>query len=212
MNKTSAPFPEELLREILVYRLSQDERYFCSFPENGCPRWMDRRPSRTRATARSRTNVLLVCKQWLRIATPILYEKVSLWYPEGTKAVAALVKSSPEVGRAIRYLRLEGGMGKDLHTIIKGAPNIHTLWITPHIRSSEGIAGLRKSLALLQPRNLYLLLSRHLKHNKSSTEAQGLILSAISSTWKELVSHQKDCIGVCSIAQPLSRHLLHFIV
>lgn len=182
-----ATIPEELLREIFLYILGWNDKNFCFFPDHGCPRWMTSLDSRQYPPG-SRTNVLLVCKKWMRIATPVLYEKVHLWNPRGTKAVAQLVKSNPDVGRAIRYLRLEGGMGRDLYTIVKNAPNIHTLWITPHVRASEGIVGLRKSLALLQPRKLCLLI-RELKRNKSSAEAERLITLAVAGTWKELVSN-----------------------
>lgn len=178
--------PEELLRDVLSHFLTVDEEKFCAFPEHGYLRkrqaWTsDRRNS-------SRSDVLLVSKQWLRIGTPVLYEKVAFREAAHTKAVAELVKANPAVGRAIKYLRLEGGMGKDLVTIVKYAPNIHTLWITPHVRASESITGLRKTIALLQPRKLYFFLMAYIRGNKTEDEIQRLIAPCIARSWASLVS------------------------
>lgn len=95
-----------------------------------------------------------------------------------------MIKSDRGVGKTVRYLRLKGGMGRDLHTIIKHAPNLHTLWITPCVRASEGISGLKKSLTLLNPRKLYVFAMQ-----SRSNKAEQLLLSCIEISWTTLVSY-----------------------
>lgn len=183
---TVLSLPEELIRDVLSYFLVVDEQSFCVFPNSGY--LSKRRSAGDTRNPWPRTSVLLVSKQWLRIGTPLLYEKVVLHGTAETRAVAELVKADATVGRAMKYLRLEGGMGKDLVTIAKHAPNIHTLWITPHVRPSESITGLKKIITLLQPRKLYYLLRAHSRRgNKTGDEIQKLIVPCIARSWTSLV-------------------------
>ena len=110
---------------------------------------------------------MLVSKRWLRVGTPLLYSAVILWEPRHTKAVAALVKTHPALGKAIRMLRVEGGMGKDLYTIARNAPNVHALYLSVQMRSSEGISGLRRAMPMLNPTTLYLYSTTTRVTNKS---------------------------------------------
>ncbi|KIP01526.1 hypothetical protein PHLGIDRAFT_131224 [Phlebiopsis gigantea 11061_1 CR5-6] len=188
MSAAASRLPEELIREILSYLLATDETTFCAFTEYGRPRC---RGSRWRELvqhrAPSRTRPLLVSKQWLRIGTPLLYEKVFLFETSRTKIMAQLVKANPAVGRAIRYLRLEGGMGKDFSAIVKHAPNIHTLWITANVRGADSIAGLRKAAQMMQPRTLYFT-SNSFRINKAKEEIEKIVSSAIAERWTSLES------------------------
>ena len=115
----------------------------------------------------------------------MLYEKVLLTNTAQAKAVAQVVVANPTVGRAIKYLRLEGGMGKDLATIVKCAPNIHTLWITLHLLAAESITGLRKTITLLQPRKFYFHMAE--RRNKTTEKVKELIISSIAQSWASLV-------------------------
>ena len=183
---SEAQLPEELLHYILDLILSPNEEDFCYWPLLG-PRWRDGR-SRTHYPKHHFTATpLLVSKRWRRVGTPLLYKSLLLWMKPDTQAVAQLIKGDPNVGKAIQRLRLEGGMGKDLYTIIKHAPNIHTLWITPHVRSAESISGLRKSLALLHPQKLYFC-KMSLKLNKVADEVEKMLISHIEESWNSLVS------------------------
>ncbi|GJE89701.1 hypothetical protein PsYK624_058070 [Phanerochaete sordida] len=186
---SEARLPEELLREnILILLLSTSEESFCVFPFSGCLPWIIYRHSgHPTSKPPPSCSALLVCKRWLRVGTPLLYESLSIWSPSHTKAVAALIRSNPIVGKAIRRLRIEGGCGKNLHTIVRHAPNVHTLYICVHVKASEGIAGLRKALPLLQPRKLYWQHS-YLRSNKPATEAKELLQKCIAGGWTSLRS------------------------
>ncbi|KIP02526.1 hypothetical protein PHLGIDRAFT_291471 [Phlebiopsis gigantea 11061_1 CR5-6] len=63
-------------------------------------------------------------------------------------------------------------MGKEHAMIIKNAPNIHTLWATVQAHAAESIIGLRKAIALLQPRKAYLLLGHKRWVNKAGEDAK----------------------------------------
>jgi hypothetical protein len=183
---SEAKLPEELIREILNIHLSISEYDFCQFPDNGCPLWMMRASKPSCAAVTS--DLLLVSKRWLRVGTPLLYSSVKLWEPKHTKAVAKLVQTNSAIGKAIRMLRVEGGMGRDLYTIVKHAPNIETLYISMHIGLSEGITGLRKSLPVISPITVYIHSSDHLKSNKVIDEACKLVRLALTQSWTKMAS------------------------
>ena len=64
-------------------------------------------------------------------------------------------------------------MGKDLVTIAKHAPNIHTLWITPHVRASESITGLKKIITLLHAQQPAASWGRAGRFRPENTRAKG---------------------------------------
>lgn len=197
---TIALLAEELLREILRYLLVPPYADFLRFPNNDAiPRWsadwtvddwwdaslgVEERVERARPA-----DVLLVCKTWLRIGTPLLYECVSVWAPRHTKAVAALLTREPQLGCAVRCLRLEGGMGKALATVVKHAAGFHTLYVSLHVKSSEGVVGLQKSAALMNPRALYIH-GGPSTHNKWYYDAAMVIEDAIADQWKQSLVSQ----------------------
>ncbi|KAJ7651135.1 hypothetical protein FB45DRAFT_732177, partial [Roridomyces roridus] len=73
---------------------------------------------------------LLVCKDWLRVATPLLYSVVVLRSKAQAMALASVLKANPEFGRFIKKLRVEGGYGPSMHAILKSAPNITDLFLS----------------------------------------------------------------------------------
>lgn len=175
-----AKLPEELLREILSLRLSLSEKQFCKFHSAfGSEKY----------SPQSSSDILLVSKRWLRIGTPLLYESVHIWNTGCTKTVASLVRSNPVVGKAIRRLRIEGGCGKDLYTIVEHAPNIRTLYINSYFKTAEGITGLRKALPVMRPEKLYFhFAGPGPRLNKAVVEAKALLDSCIADSWTSLVS------------------------
>jgi hypothetical protein len=103
-------------------------------------------------------------------------------------ALAQLVRDNPSVGKTICYLRIEGGIGKDLHTIAQNAPNVQTLYASMHVRSSNGVAGLRKALPALDPASVYIHHSSSIRSSKAMWEAERLVQLAINSAWTHVVS------------------------
>ncbi|EJD48374.1 hypothetical protein AURDEDRAFT_112877, partial [Auricularia subglabra TFB-10046 SS5] len=78
----------------------------------------------------SSSTILLVCKRWLRVATPLLYETVILRSAAQSGALAAVLKKQTEFGRYVRKVRVEGGVGASICKIFKAAPNITDLCLT----------------------------------------------------------------------------------
>ncbi|KAJ7684349.1 hypothetical protein DFH06DRAFT_4863 [Mycena polygramma] len=99
---------------------------------------------------------LLVCKAWLRVATPLLYHVVVLRSKAQAKALSIAVSKNTLLGGFIRKLRVEGGYGGPMGVILKCAPNISDLYVTFQLWSSDNADGLVKGLPLINPTRLIL--------------------------------------------------------
>ncbi|KAJ6568874.1 hypothetical protein B0H19DRAFT_874572, partial [Mycena capillaripes] len=73
---------------------------------------------------------LVVCKDWLRVATPLLYNVVVLRSKSQANALEKVLQKHAEFGRFIKKLRVEGGYGLAMHTILKSAPNITDIFLS----------------------------------------------------------------------------------
>ncbi|GJE91856.1 hypothetical protein PsYK624_080070 [Phanerochaete sordida] len=140
----SLRLPEEIIREIIVLVRTVPDSVFLAFPADGCPHWMHTGSSGAGTAACA--VMLRVCKQWLRIGTPLVYRKACLCTTRHTRAVSALLKAHPHVERAVRCVHLEGGLGCEMHTLARRTPNAHTIYISGHKGVGESVAGLERSL------------------------------------------------------------------
>ncbi|EJD33181.1 hypothetical protein AURDEDRAFT_177738 [Auricularia subglabra TFB-10046 SS5] len=61
--------------------------------------------------AHSSSTILLVCKRWMRVATPLVYETVILRSVAQSRALAEVLKEKPQLGCYVRKFRVEGGVG-----------------------------------------------------------------------------------------------------
>ncbi|KAJ7668962.1 hypothetical protein B0H17DRAFT_848571, partial [Mycena rosella] len=73
---------------------------------------------------------LLVCKDWLRVATPLLYHVVVLRSKAQANALELVLPNKPAFGRFTKKLRVEGGYGMAMYTILGSAPNITDLFVS----------------------------------------------------------------------------------
>ncbi|KAI0793162.1 hypothetical protein BC629DRAFT_1593045 [Irpex lacteus] len=165
--------PEELLREIfrnLLYvpidiYFSQTDRFYTEFP----------------AYKSNLTSLLLVCKKWLRIATPLLYETIGIGTEAQMGRLAYTLRSNPTLGVMIRNLRLDGGFGKHLYTVAKCAPHIQTLSVRVHPGDRGANVGYLHALPSMKPTTLYvhgLLSEGHSKKQRIMVEATFLAIRA----------------------------------
>ncbi|KAJ7671844.1 hypothetical protein B0H17DRAFT_1335396, partial [Mycena rosella] len=137
----SVILPDEIVSEILSPALKVSDELF-SDTSDVSP-FADHSPS---------TSVyLLVCKDWLRVATPLLYNVVVLRSKAQSNALKKDLRSNPAFGQFIKKLWVEGGYGMAMHTILQSAPNITDLFISLTIWSSDGTQGLCKGLPLVNP-------------------------------------------------------------
>ncbi|KAJ7259708.1 hypothetical protein C8J57DRAFT_1338999 [Mycena rebaudengoi] len=151
--------PDEILAQILSPALKVSDDVFSDTTDT----------SPFAAYSLSSSAYLLVCKSWLNVATPLLYKPNSL---------EKVLRANPDFGRFIKKLRVEGGYGPAMHTIISSSPNITDLFLSLSIWSSDSVVGLCKTLPLISPRNVYVVSHKALK-NKPRNSLQDSIVSCI---------------------------------
>ncbi|KAK7035999.1 F-box domain-containing protein [Favolaschia claudopus] len=143
--------PEETISEILSPALKVSDAAFCD-ASLVSPFSKYEEPT---------SNYLLVCKTWLRIATPLLYSTVVLRSKGQAKALSTVLVENPEFGQYIKKLRVEGGYGPPMHTILECSPNISDLFLCTRIFSSDNTSGLCSGLELINPTRLILWHADH---------------------------------------------------
>ncbi|KDQ60070.1 hypothetical protein JAAARDRAFT_595142 [Jaapia argillacea MUCL 33604] len=135
----------------------------------------------------STSALLLVCKRWLRVATPLLYEVVILRSKPQAQALAQVFASNKQLGTFVQKLRVEGGFGAPMEKIIKASPNITHLYLSMAIYSNDSVSGLSRSLASISPLQLVLYdCSFPQLDNTNTRQLTKALCDAISSSWKLL--------------------------
>ncbi|KAJ7652709.1 hypothetical protein DFH06DRAFT_532957 [Mycena polygramma] len=163
--------PDEILSEILSPALKVSDDLFSDT--------YDVSPFATPAVSSSA--YLLVCRDWLGVATPLLYNVVILRSRSQANALEKVLQKHKAFGRFIRKLRVEGGYGMAMHTILKSAPNITDIFLSLAIWASDNTQGLCKGLPLIDPHRVILVdpgVGRPLK-NKNLTALTKVILRCI---------------------------------
>ncbi|KAJ7052322.1 hypothetical protein C8F01DRAFT_1033534 [Mycena amicta] len=139
--------PDEILSEILSPALKVPDDVFCDTTPGQSP---------FANYTESSSACLVVCKSWLRVATPLLYNVVILRSKAQAKALAGALAQNAELGRFIKKLRVEGGFGPSMHTVLRCAPNISDLYLTFEVYSPDNTDGLCDGLKLINPTRLIL--------------------------------------------------------
>jgi hypothetical protein len=135
-----ARFPEEILYQILCLCVS------ASLTPPTRPSWHVRQQS----CNRSRTAALLVCKSWLRIATPAFYKTVLLQSEEQAIMLSSTLVTNPSLGRYVRTLVIMG-VWSALRDVVKLCPGVVSLDLT--------LDGPRDSVAMGQMEEIGMVLS-----------------------------------------------------
>ncbi|KAJ7348805.1 hypothetical protein DFH08DRAFT_1079253 [Mycena albidolilacea] len=138
--------PDEIISEILSPALKVSDEVFSDTSD----------VSPFAKYSESTSAYLLVCKSWLRVATPLLYNVVILRSKAQAKALSVALSGNEQLGQFIKKLRVEGGYGPPMHTILKCSPNISDLFLSLAIYSSDNTSGLCKGLSLINPTRLIL--------------------------------------------------------
>ncbi|KAJ7210165.1 hypothetical protein GGX14DRAFT_626594 [Mycena pura] len=146
--------PDETISEILSPALSVPDD---AFSDNSLD------PFAT--YSESSSAYLLVCKSWLRVATPLLYNVVVLRSKAQAKALAHAVSKNNVLGLFMKKLRVEGGYGQPMYTILKCAPNVSDLYLSFDIFAPDSTDGLCRGLHLINPIRL-ILRDKHFLKNK----------------------------------------------
>ncbi|EPQ50626.1 hypothetical protein GLOTRDRAFT_141424 [Gloeophyllum trabeum ATCC 11539] len=175
--------PDEIVHEILKPVLGVPDEVFC-----------DTGPSAFEFRAQISTSAfLLVCKQWLRVATPLLFEVVILRSSGQAKALARVLRANKQFGQFIRMLRVEGGFGMAMQTIISAAPKVRDLYLTFSQSSSDNVQGLCNALPSINPCRLFIHESveslqggKHVLDNAKTRDLTDAVCRCIRMNWTNL--------------------------
>ncbi|KAJ6500837.1 hypothetical protein C8R45DRAFT_863664 [Mycena sanguinolenta] len=138
--------PDEIISEILSPALKVSDELFCNNSD----------VSPFAKNSESTSAYLLVCKSWLRVATPLLYNTVILRSKAQAKALSIALAANKELGQFIKKLRVEGGYGSPMLIILKCSPKISDIFLSLEIYSSDNTGGLCKGLHFINPTRLIL--------------------------------------------------------
>ncbi|KAJ7744133.1 hypothetical protein B0H16DRAFT_994746 [Mycena metata] len=174
--------PDEIISEILSPLLKHP----------GDKAFSERSPKVLLDPGYSSSTYLLVCKAWLRVSTPLLYNVVILRTTAQAVALQKVLQDHPEIGGFIKKLRIEGGFGTAMQIILKCAPNITDLFISLFIYGTDSVKGLCSGLSLINPQRviLYDASSFREKANKNKQVTQLFeTLLVVVTKWNSLVCY-----------------------
>ncbi|KAF8211721.1 hypothetical protein K438DRAFT_2011212, partial [Mycena galopus ATCC 62051] len=181
--------PDEIISEILSPALKVSDEVFSN----------TNHISPFSKYSESTSAYLLVCKSWLRVATPLLYGVVILRSKAQAKALSVVLSKNKQLGQFIKKLRVEGGFGLPMQIVLQCSPNISDLFLSLEIYSSDNTSGLCKGLRLINPTRLilrdYKLKSRENKMLRQLLES----LSEAISKWDRL------CVFDCPFTESTCR-------
>ncbi|KAK7040069.1 F-box domain-containing protein [Favolaschia claudopus] len=138
--------PDEIISEILSPALKVPDKLFADTS--------DVSPFATYTVSTSA--YLLVCKDWLRVATPLLYDTVVLRSKSQANALEKVLRRNPEFSAFINKLRVEGGYGAAMQTILASVSSLQDLWLSLSIWSSDSTVGLCKGLPRTDPKRVII--------------------------------------------------------
>ncbi|KAJ7653170.1 hypothetical protein DFH06DRAFT_527574 [Mycena polygramma] len=138
--------PDEIISEILAPALKVQEHMFANLSSK----------SPFAKYSVSSSAVLLVCKAWLRVATPLLYNVVVLRSKGQARALQDALRLNRDLGRWIKKLRVEGGLASSMKQVLEYAPNITDIFLSLQIHSSDSSSGLVAGLPQINPTRLII--------------------------------------------------------
>ncbi|KAF7289048.1 F-box domain-containing protein [Mycena chlorophos] len=159
--------PDEIISEILSPALRIPDELFADNHSKDSP---------FAAYSASTSAYLVVCKSWLRVATPLLYNVVVLRSAATAKALARALSENEQLGCFIKKLRVEGGFGASMHTVLRLSPNITDLFLCLDIFSTDKTDGLCKGLSLVNPRRIIF---QHLNFKQKSNKQFTMLMEAL---------------------------------
>ncbi|KAJ7222593.1 hypothetical protein GGX14DRAFT_664371 [Mycena pura] len=168
--------PDEIISEILSPALKISEETFSD---------TSRVVSPFASFSQSTAALLLVCKAWLRVATPLLYSVVVIRSKAQAVALEEVLISNPPFGAFIKKLRVEGGYGSSMKIILKASPNITDILLSLAVWSSDTVAGLCKGLDSIDPIRVILYDAEEPRNNQQNLRLAERVAECMQ-TWKRL--------------------------
>ncbi|KZV96669.1 hypothetical protein EXIGLDRAFT_833503 [Exidia glandulosa HHB12029] len=138
----------------------------------------------------SAADVLAVCKRWMRVATPALYETVIIRSTAQSKAFGAAIRNNPEFGKFIKRVRVEGAFGDEIGTAMLHSPNVTDFCLTLTIYSDGKPAGLKKAFERINPARVILTLPVVKPPRNAKRDALVAALAKALPTWTNLTAFE----------------------
>lgn len=171
--KCFSDIPDEILHDILADIFWVDEDVFA------CPTPMSSLWAASRATDDGgdtqdisnvrRTAVPLVCKRWLNVSTPLLYETVFLRTRLQARCLSRTLLNDYTLGQNIRKFRVECGLGIPVNKILHFAPNITQLIVELVGEKEEHTIGLGAGLQVINPSKVVLIQRSMPRYNRQTS-------------------------------------------
>ncbi|KAF7331554.1 hypothetical protein MKEN_00034600 [Mycena kentingensis (nom. inval.)] len=133
----------------------------------------------------STSALLVVCKSWLRVATPLLYNTVVIRSRAQAVALQKALQGNAELGPFVKKLRVEGGFGAPMRGILQHATKITDLLLFVCVWSNDATAGLCAGLGCINPTRLIIHDPDEPPINKQSRELVQKIADCVQ-TWTNL--------------------------
>ncbi|KAJ7768902.1 hypothetical protein B0H16DRAFT_1882064 [Mycena metata] len=179
----SPHLPDEIVSEILSPALKVSEEKFLDNESEVSP---------FASPSVSSSAALVVCKAWLRVATPLLYHVVVIRSTAQARALQRTLGSNPDLGKFIRMLRVEGGFGPAMGHVLKHTPNITDIFLSLQIHAADSTTGLVLGLAHINPTRLIIFdyASRHIGQVKKNKHVRDLMqaLEDCAPRWLNLTA------------------------
>jgi hypothetical protein len=169
--------PDELLHLILAQPLFVDYDMFSH-----------RSPAQLLARRAEATPLSLVCRRWRRVVVPIIHETVILTSESEAKTLVSMLR---HVGPYIKKLRIEGGYGRPIHTILSNIPGLAFICVSLNIPSKNKAGGLCSGLKLINPKHLILRDPKALG-NQGVINVVDVLIECMTSVWSNLVGVPLD--------------------
>jgi F-box-like len=197
----SCQLPDEIIKEVLCPGLHVPDALFadCTVDEDPFAKY-----------ELSSSTVLAVCKSWLRVATPLLYETVILRSKAQAQRLAWVLKNNSQLGLFIKKLRVEGGYGNSMFEILKRSPHTTDLSISTSLFSNESVAGYLKGFKLVKPQRLIVRDDSQVTNSKVRQQVYEALRDASTNSWLGLVfiALSSPCTYVVSLCPQKAVYLL----
>lgn len=178
--------PEELFDLVLRECLAPPLDSFFLFP-------LARGQDSTFVVLERHHHLLLVCKDWRRIGTPLLYSSLRIRRNSDLLAHVAFLQANPTLAQAVESLRMEASLGEGLLPLVQLLPNVRHLYLDVTDRSprlpggAERNSELREVLSLLSPTTLYI---RDLHRIADNVSLRAYMMKCMTERWSRVVSIQ----------------------
>jgi len=168
--------PQELLHEVFQICLDVDYDTFANRSSDLL--------RRRRAEA---LDLLLVCKNWLRVGTPLTYQVTLLESKKQSQAFARVLLQCKSLGSQVKKLRIEGGYGSSLRFILASVPRLTHISISLDISSKQNATGLCAGLELINPVHIVLRDKKNWS-NQGVRSVIDVLIKCIKSVWSNMIS------------------------